>query len=84
MKCFRDEQDMNQALATMLKEIRINLGFTQRELESKLGLGSEYLSKVERGKVKVSLELLRKYTTVFNLTISYIIRRAEEDAKICQ
>lgn len=84
MKCFRDEQHMNQALATMLKEIRINLGFTQKELESKLGLGSEYISKVERGKVKVSLELLRKYTTAFNLTISYIIRRAEEDAKICQ
>lgn len=82
MKCFRDEQQMNHALVTILKDIRINLGLSQPELESKLGVGSEYVSKIERGKIKVSLELLRKYTTVIDTTISSLLERAEKYANI--
>lgn len=82
MKCFRDEQHLNQALVTILKDIRINLGLSQPELESKLGVGSEYVSKIERGKVKVSLELLRKFTTVFNMSVSDILKRAETYANL--
>ena len=50
----------------------------QPELEVKLGVGPEYISKIERGKSKVTLDLLRKFTTVFNMTISDILIRAEK------
>ena len=82
MKCFRDEQHLNQSLVIILKDIRINLGLSQPELETKLGVGSEYVSKIERGKIKISLELLRKFTTVFNMSVSDILKRAETYANL--
>lgn len=77
MKVFKDEETMNKYIIMVLKDIRTNMGLSQPELESKLGLGTEYISKIERGKSKISLELLRKFTTVFNISISDIISRAE-------
>ena len=82
MKCFQDEEHLNRTLIIVLKDIRINLGLSQPELEAKLGVGSEYISKIERGKTKVSLELLRKFTTVFNMSISDILKRAETHANL--
>lgn len=76
-KVFQDEETLNHNLVQVLKEIRTNMGLSQPELESKLGVGSEYISKIERGKTKVTLELLRKFTTRFNMDISDILLRAE-------
>lgn len=76
-KVFQDEETLNHNLVQVLKEIRTNMNLSQPELESKLGVGSEYISKIERGKTKVTLELLRKFTTVFNMDISDILLRAE-------
>lgn len=77
-KVFQDEETLNHNLVQVLKEIRTNMGLSQPELEVKLGVGSEYISKIERGKSKVTLDLLRKFTTVFNMTISDILIRAEK------
>lgn len=76
-KVFQDEETLNHNLVQVLKEIRTNMSLSQPELEAKLGVGSEYISKIERGKTKVTLELLRKFTTVFNMDISDILLRAE-------
>lgn len=76
-KVFQDEETLNRILIQVIKEIRINMDLSQSEIEAKLGVGSEYISKIERGKTKVTLELLRKFTTVFNMTISDILIRAE-------
>lgn len=76
-KVFQDEETLNHHLVQVLKEIRTNMNLSQPELEAKLGVGSEYISKIERGKTKVTLELLRKFTTVFNMDISDILLRAE-------
>ena len=77
-KVFQDGETLNHNLVQVLKEIRTNMGLSQPELEVKLGVGSEYISKIERGKSKVTLDLLRKFTTVFNMTISDILIRAEK------
>ena len=77
-KVFQDEETLNHNLVQVLKEIRTNMGLSQPELEVKLGVGSEYISKIERGKSKVTLDLLRKFTTVLNMTISDILIRAEK------
>lgn len=76
-KVFQNEEALNNSLVQVLKEIRTNLELSQPELEAKLGVGSEYISKIERGKIKVSLELLRKFTTVFQIKVSTILERAE-------
>lgn len=79
-KVFKEEAQMNASLVRVLKEIRTNMDLTQSELEVKLGLNNEYISKIERGKTKVNLDLLRKFTIVFNLSISDILIRAERYA----
>lgn len=76
-KVFKEDVQMNTYLVKVLKEFRTNMELSQPELEVKLGVGKEYISKIERGKIKVTLELLRKFTTVFNISISDIISRAE-------
>lgn len=75
---FPDEVTLNQSITKVLKEIRVNLGLSQFEMATKLGLGTDALQKIETNKTKLSLSVLRKYTTVLNITISDIILRAEK------
>jgi transcriptional regulator with XRE-family HTH domain len=58
-----------------LKEIRIASGQTQAELAKKLGKGGYdrfAISKIERGKVKVGLEVAQKWAAACGYKIEFL------------
>lgn len=62
-----------------LRLVRVFHDMTQSALAEKLEISKSYLSEIEKGeKKKVSLELLEKYSTVFNLPMSSLLFFAEQ------
>lgn len=56
-----------------LKVVRQYHNISQTELSHKLSISNSYLSEIESGKKEPSLELLNKYSVVFNLPLSSIV-----------
>ncbi|MCK6053654.1 helix-turn-helix domain-containing protein [Moraxella osloensis] len=69
-----------------LKKIREFHNIKQSELSMRLGISNSYLSEIESGKKSPSLELLDKYSDIFNIPVSSLILFSEtlddEEAKL--
>lgn len=71
-------------LGNTLKRLRGIYGYNAKEMSELLGISSSYLSEIENGKKKVSMDLLERYSELFNLRVSTLIRFSEdyEDAEL--
>lgn len=56
-----------------LKVIRQYHKFKQVELSEELGISKSYLSEIESGKKTVSLDILEKYSSVFDIPVSSLL-----------
>ena len=62
-----------------LRLVRVFHDMTQSALAEKLEISKSYLSEIEKGeKKKVSLELLEKYSGIFNIPMSSLLFFAEQ------
>lgn len=57
-------------LNDVVRLVRKFHGTSQSELAAKLGISKSFLSEIESGKKKVSLEVLRKYSETYSIPIS--------------
>jgi len=60
-------------IGSRIKEARKNKGITQEMLAEKLDVTIGYVSQVERGITKISLDLLARVSTIFELDIAYFL-----------
>ena len=68
---IREPQDMEipperMKVACEIRNIRIKLGYTQKDLAKKLGVIQQYISKIENGRENVSVDVLKRIADVFN------------------
>ena len=62
-----------------LRLMRIFHDMSQTNLADKLGISKSYLSEIEKGeKKKVTLDLLERYSQVFNIPVSSLMFFAEQ------
>ncbi|MCU1783713.1 helix-turn-helix domain-containing protein [Pseudomonas sp. 13B_2.1_Bac1] len=61
-----------------LKLIRSYYDISQTELSSQLGISNSHLSEIESGKKQPSIELLRKYSSNFDIPLSSILFFSEQ------
>ena len=64
---------LNEALKLVREFHRMN----QTELAEKLQISNSYLSELETGKKKASIDLLRKYSEIFDIPPSSLLMFAE-------
>lgn len=64
---------LNEALRLM----RVFHDLTQKELAEKLGISKSHLSEIESGKKIPTLDLLKRYSDVFDVSMSSIMFFAE-------
>lgn len=71
-------------LGNTLKRLRGIYGYSAKEMSELLGVSSSYLSEIENGKKKVSMDLLERYSELFGLRVSTLVRFSEdyEDAEL--
>ncbi len=60
-----------------LKKLRGIYGLKASEMSAKLGISPSYLSEIENGKKKPTLELLEKYADIFDIKLSSLILISE-------
>lgn len=56
-----------------LKFIRKHHNLTQKELGGKLGISNTYLSEIENGNRRIHIDLLEKYSEIFEISIGSIL-----------
>ena len=61
-----------------IKEIRIENGFTQKEVAQYLNMEQTHYSRYETGKVKVNVELVKKLALFYNISADYILELTDE------
>ena len=66
MKTKKNEQNIK--FGNKLKLARETLGLTQEKVAEYLGLGSRYISDIERNKTKGSIDTLIKLCNIYNIT----------------
>lgn len=55
-----------EAIAFQLRDLRIKLGYTQKDLAKKLGVIQQYISKIESGQENFSIDTLKEIVSIFN------------------
>lgn len=65
-------------LGETLKRLRGIYGYSAQELSECLGISKSYLSEIENGKKKASIDLLQKYADLFGLRPSTLLRFSED------
>jgi transcriptional regulator with XRE-family HTH domain len=65
-------------IAEALRLLRTFHKTSQSQLATDLGISKSYLSEIESGKKKVTLELLNQYSSHFNVPVSALFFFSEE------
>ena len=81
---------MKPLLNRALKLVRVYHNLTQVEAAHRIGLSKSYISEIESGQKKVSIEVLDKYSSAFKIPVSSLMLFAEhskdgrfsEDARV--
>lgn len=67
-----------------IKKARNAVGFTQEVLSEKIGVSTNYLSKIEGGHEKPNLELLGKISTSADVSLSELLTGVVEERQYLQ
>lgn len=68
------ENDINIDLGNIFQVTRKSKGYTQEYVAEKLGLGSRYISDLERGKTIGSIRTFIKLCNLYEVTPTYILQ----------
>ena len=61
-----------------IKELRVNLGLTQKNIAEKLGCNQTAVGKYEREELEPNIEVLCKLAEMFNCSIDYLVCREDD------
>ncbi len=73
--------DLQALFGQNLRIARVKQNKTQAELAEAAGLTPQYVSKIEDGKINVTLDTMKKLATVLHSNVSDMIREAEREAE---
>ncbi|MCM8816750.1 MAG: helix-turn-helix transcriptional regulator [Candidatus Omnitrophica bacterium] len=66
------EKDIYKTLGQSIRKIRKSLGLTQEELSRKTGIAPSFLSHIERGTKKASIETIYKIANALDVPLQKI------------
>ena len=75
-----DNQDYRQKLAARLAALRVQHNRTLEELSSASGISRATLSRIERGEVSPTAEVLNQLCSVYRMTMSRLLAEVEQAA----
>lgn len=64
-------------IGDILKDTRAIYGYKAVEMSKLLGISTSYLSEIENNKKQPSLELLKKYSKIYDMKLSSLILLSE-------
>ena len=61
-----------------LKELRTELGLTQKNIAKNLGCNQTAVGKYERGELEPNIQTLIKLATIFGCSVDYLLGREDD------
>lgn len=77
---FRQSRNIKHVIGIKVKQARIRKGLSQMDLAFDLGLDQNYISKIENGKVNISIESLYKICYYLDCYINIF----EKETEMCE
>ena len=71
--------DLRAIFGQNLKAARLKRGMTQMELAEAADMADSYLSEIERGKINITLDTMKKLAQVVGHDVSGLIQLAQSD-----
>ena len=68
---------LQQNIGVALRALRAQKGVSQEKLALETGIGRRYMSDIENGRRNVSLEIVEKIATYFEMSASELVERIE-------
>lgn len=65
------------SISEKLKELRKEMGYTQKEISEKLEISERQYINLEKGNSKPSLETIIKIADIYKISIDYITERTK-------
>jgi transcriptional regulator with XRE-family HTH domain len=75
---LRANRRMQQALVSLLRQVREEKGLRQEDVAESLGYPQSFVSKYESGERRLDLLELREVCTVLGISLADFVRRFEE------
>ena len=75
-----DEADFNEQLGRRVRSLRESRKLSQETLAEQAGLSVKHLWKIERGKVKASVQSLTKIATALSLPVHEVLDAGHEQS----
>jgi transcriptional regulator with XRE-family HTH domain len=79
LKREKQRKEQDGMLGARLRAIRKQQGYTLADVGSKTGLSVSFLSDIERGRTRPSLDTLEKLATYYQLTINDLLEGVDAD-----
>lgn len=73
-----DKKNVNQAVGTVLRQLRNNCGKTQDDLSVDLDIDRRHIGRIESGEKQVSLYMLLKISCALGVKPSAVVALVEE------
>ena len=68
---------MDKIFCTNLKNIRIEMGYTQKQVAEKLGVVESCYANWEQGRTEPNISTLRQLGEIFNVSVDYLLGRED-------
>jgi len=69
-------------LQEKLNHLRKEKGMSQQELADKIGINISYLSRLENGHHEPSIEVLKKFMDIFEVSADFLLNEGHEDYEV--
>jgi putative transcriptional regulator len=77
LKYRRKAETLSQAIGTVVTQLRLERGWSQKDVAIKAGYSESWANQLENGKINPSLELVIAFADMFKLSLSQFFARAE-------
>lgn len=73
---MNEQNSENKIVAQRIKELRMHFGITQEALAQKLHLTKQAISKIEQGRVALTLDNARRIADIFDVSADWLCGRS--------
>lgn len=72
MNVFIDEQDERERIGHIISKLRKDAGLSQADLAKKIGCDQAYISKIERGRQHISINVLTNIAAALGARVEVV------------
>lgn len=69
---------LDQQIGARIEQLRISFGFSREALAEQLGISWQHLSNIEKGRRRITFDLLLNLKEIFQTSMDYLVYGDEE------